>query len=159
MCKNVQKRASQVLIYQKNVQKRAKMCKFVQKRAKTCKNLQKTCISSTYLPKNLHLKVSFTKKRAKTCKKRAKRAKTCISNIFGPYSKTAIVKVRASWGRVSRGLTVIFFYSNQFEVCMIPLFDQVTWHNCSKDMFSAHMGCCGTKVRSWAKKICLDVQG
>ena len=33
----------------------------VQKRAKTC-------ISSTYLPKNVHLKASFTKKRAKTCK-------------------------------------------------------------------------------------------
>ena len=32
----MQKRASQVLIYQKNVQKRAKMCKIVQKRAKTC---------------------------------------------------------------------------------------------------------------------------
>ena len=32
----MQKRASQVLIYQKNVQKRAKMCKNVQKRAKTC---------------------------------------------------------------------------------------------------------------------------
>ena len=32
-CKNVQKRASQVLIYQKNVQKCAKSCKNVQKRA------------------------------------------------------------------------------------------------------------------------------
>ena len=34
----MQKRASQVLIYQKNVQKRAKLCKNVQKRAK---NVQK----------------------------------------------------------------------------------------------------------------------
>ena len=33
-CKNVQKRASQVLIYQKT-------CKNVQNRAKTCKNVQK----------------------------------------------------------------------------------------------------------------------
>ena len=32
-CKNVQKRASQVLIYQKNVQKRAKSCKNMQKHA------------------------------------------------------------------------------------------------------------------------------
>ena len=30
----------------------------------------------------------------------------CISTFFGPYSKTCIVKVRADWGRVSRGLTV-----------------------------------------------------
>ena len=27
--------------------------------------------------------------------------------FFGPYSKTSIVKVRATWGRVSRGLTVL----------------------------------------------------
>ena len=40
-CKNVQKRASQVPIYRKNVQKRAKTCKIVQNRAKTCKNVQK----------------------------------------------------------------------------------------------------------------------
>ena len=32
--------------------------------------------------------------------------KSCISNFFGPNSKTCIVKVRAAWGRVSRGLTV-----------------------------------------------------
>ena len=64
-CKNVQKRASQVLIYQKNVQKHAKMCKIVQNRAKTC-----------------------------------------ISNIFGPNSKTCTCEVRAAWVRVSRGLTV-----------------------------------------------------
>ena len=44
-------RVSQVNPMYKNVQKRAK-----------------TCISSTYLSKNVHLKVSFTKKRAKTCK-------------------------------------------------------------------------------------------
>mgnify|MGYP001183251008 CR=1 FL=1 len=36
----MQKRASQALIYQKNVQNRAKMCKIVQKRAKTCKIVQ-----------------------------------------------------------------------------------------------------------------------
>ena len=29
-----------------------------------------------------------------------------ISNIFGPNSKTCTCKVRAAWGRVSRGLTV-----------------------------------------------------
>ena len=27
---------------------------------------------------------------------------------FGPYSKTCIVKVCAAWGRVSRGLTVLY---------------------------------------------------
>ena len=37
----MQKRASQVLIYQKNVQKRAKSCKTVQNCAKTCKIVQK----------------------------------------------------------------------------------------------------------------------
>ena len=31
---------------------------------------------------------------------------SCISNFFGPYSKMCIVKVRAAWGCVSRGLTV-----------------------------------------------------
>ena len=42
--------------------------------------------------KNVHLKSIYQK--------------TCISNFFGPYSKTCIVEVRAAWGRVSRGLTV-----------------------------------------------------
>ena len=41
----------------------------------------KKCISSTYLPKNVHLKVSFTKKTCKnvqkTCKNVQKRAKSC----------------------------------------------------------------------------------
>ena len=85
----------QVFVYLKYIQC-AKMWKNVEKRGKTC-------ISSTYLPKNVHLKVSITKKCAKSCKKHAKtcknmqkRAKTCISNVFGPYSKTCIVKVRAS---------------------------------------------------------------
>ena len=36
------------------------------------KKCAKTCISSTFLPKNVHLKVSFTTKHAKTCEKRAK---------------------------------------------------------------------------------------
>ena len=45
------------------------------------------CISSTHLSKN--------------------RAKTCISNTFGPNSKTCTCEVRAAWGRVSRGLTVM----------------------------------------------------
>ena len=66
--KNVQKRASQVLTYQKPCISRCHVPKNVQKGAKTC-------ISSTYLPKNVHLKVSFTKKRAKTCKERAKTCK------------------------------------------------------------------------------------
>ena len=46
-CKNVQKRASQVLIYQK------KTCKNLPKCAKSCKNVQKrakTCISSIFGP-------------------------------------------------------------------------------------------------------------
>ena len=72
-CKNVQKRASQVLMY------------------------QKTCTSRSHLPKNVQ-------KRAKTCKNVQKRAKTCISNVFGPFSKPCIVKVRASWCHVSQGL-------------------------------------------------------
>ena len=65
--------------------------------AKTCKNVQKrakTCISSTYLPKNVHLKVSFTKKRAKTCKKRAKTCKNVqkrASQMFlDPIQKRAL---------------------------------------------------------------------
>ena len=49
--KNVQKRASKVLIYQKNVHLKVS---FTKKHAKTCKNVQKTC-------KNVQ-------KRAKTCK-------------------------------------------------------------------------------------------
>ena len=91
-----------------------KRAKIVQKRAKTCKNV--------------HLKYLLTKKRAsqgliyqkacknvqKTCKNVQKRAKTCISNVFGPYSKTCIVKVRASWGRVSRGLTVVDLFDWSF---------------------------------------------
>ena len=35
------------------------------------------------------------------------------SNIFGTYSKTCTCKVRAAWGRVSRGLTV---YPTTFKV-------------------------------------------
>ena len=31
-----------------------------------------------------------------------------ISNFFGPNSKTCTCKVRAAWGRVSRGLTVVY---------------------------------------------------
>ena len=58
----------------------AKMCKNVQKRAKTC-------ISSTYLSKNVHLKVSFTKKRAKTCKNVQKR----VSQMFlDPFQQRAL---------------------------------------------------------------------
>ena len=34
--------------------------------------------------------------------------KTCISRFFGPYSKTCTVEVRAAWGRVSRGPTVLW---------------------------------------------------
>jgi hypothetical protein len=64
----------------------------VQKRVKTCKNV--------------HLKYSFIKKSAKKCKIVQKCAKTCISNIFGPNSKTCTCEVRAAWGRVSRGFTV-----------------------------------------------------
>ena len=62
----------------------------MQKRVKTCKNV--------------HLKYSFIKK---TCKNVQKRVKTCISKVFGPNSKTCTSKVRAAWGRVSRGLTVL----------------------------------------------------
>ena len=61
-----------------------------------CENMQKrakTCISSTYLPKNVHLKVSFTKKHAKMCKKPYKNLHLkCFWILF----KTCIVKVRAS---------------------------------------------------------------
>ena len=39
----------------------------------------------------------------------------CISNVFGSYSKTCIVKVRASWGRVSRGLTVKQFLTQKIN--------------------------------------------
>ena len=36
---------------------------------------------------------------------------TCISNFFGPYSKTCIVKLHSAWGHLSRGLTAhIFWY-------------------------------------------------
>ena len=62
-----------------------------------CKNVQKcakTCFSSTYLPKNVHLKVSFTEKRAKTCKKRAKTCKNVqkrASQMFlDPIQKRAL---------------------------------------------------------------------
>ena len=50
-----QKRASQVLIFQKNVQKRAKTCK-------------KTCISSTYASKTCISSTHLSKQCAKTCK-------------------------------------------------------------------------------------------
>ena len=60
------------LLRAKNLQKHVKMCK--------------TCISSTHL----------SKKRAKMCKIVQKRAKTCISNIFGPNSKTCTCEVRAA---------------------------------------------------------------
>ena len=76
MCKNVQKHASQVLIYQKtcisrshlpkNVQKRAKTCKNVQKRAKTCKNVQKRAsqmfldpIQKRALSRSVHLEAVY----------------------------------------------------------------------------------------------------
>ena len=78
-----------------------KRAKNVQKRVKTCKNV--------------HLKYPFIKKtcknmqkHAKTCKIVQKCAKTCISNIFGPNSKTCTCEVRAAWGPVSRGLTVLY---------------------------------------------------
>ena len=63
------------------------MCKNVQKHAKTCKNVQKRakmCTSSTYLSKNVHLKVSFTKKTCKIVQKRA-------SEMFlDPFQKRAL---------------------------------------------------------------------
>ena len=77
-CKNVQKRASQVLIYQKtckNMQKHAKTCKNVQKRAKTCKNV--------------HLKYSFIKK---PCKNVQQHAKTC-KNVHLKYFWTQFKNV------------------------------------------------------------------
>ena len=44
---------------------------------------------------------------ARTWKNRAAQGfyyiNSCISKIFGPYSKTCIVKVRVAWGRVSQG--------------------------------------------------------
>ena len=67
--------------------------------------------------KSVHLKLQLMKKRAsqKILGKKVKNScisskiyqKTCISKIFGPNSKTCIVKVCAAWGRVSRGLTVL----------------------------------------------------
>ena len=38
---------------------------------------------------------------------------SCFSSVFGLYSKTCIVKVRAAWGHVSRGLTVRKFWNQK----------------------------------------------
>ena len=61
----------------------------------------------------------LNKAKERTSKNRAAQGfhyiNSCISNFFGPYSKTCIVKVRAAWGRVSRGLTVIETKLHQFS--------------------------------------------
>ena len=54
----------------------------------------------------------FGKKVKNSCFSSEIYQKTCISKNFGPNSKTCIVKVRAAWGRVSRGLTVFTFKSH-----------------------------------------------
>jgi len=88
------------------MQKRAKTIKNVQKHAKTCKTVHlKYLLTKNHASQGLIFQKTC-KNVQKTCKNVQKRSKTCISNDFGPYSKTCIVKVRASWGRVSRGLTV-----------------------------------------------------
>ena len=119
-----------MFVYLKYIQC-AKTCKNMQKCASQVLTDQKTCISSTYWPKNVHLKVSFTKNVQKTCKNVQKRAKTCISNVFGPYSRTCIVKVRASWGRVSRGLTVFNFLFSGEPYYIIQQF----MHNACEELF------------------------
>ena len=48
------------------------------------------------------------------------------SSIFGPYSKTCTCKVRAAWGRVSRGLTVAEFCVNKGVT--IYYYDQCAWN-------------------------------
>ena len=49
------------------------------------------------------------KAKVRTSKNRAgfQYVSSCISNFFWPFSKACIVKVRAAWDRVSRGLTVV----------------------------------------------------
>ena len=72
----------------------------------------------------------FNKAKARTSKNRAAKSfhyiNSCISNFFGPYSKTCFVKVRAAWGRVSWGLTV---YSDKDDALLnisVSL-NKVTW--------------------------------
>ena len=73
-------RVSQVHTMLKNMQKRAKPAK--------------SCISSTYLSKNVYLKVSYTRKRAKTCKnvnKTCKNVQKRASQMFlDPIQKRAL---------------------------------------------------------------------
>ena len=49
---------------------------------------------------------------------------TVLQKIFGPYSKTCIVKVRAAWGRVSQGLTVSLKPSWKILSLAIHIFDK-----------------------------------
>ena len=55
----------------------AKTCKNVQKRASQVLTYQKTCISRSHLPKNVQKRAKNVQKRAKTCKNVQKRAKMC----------------------------------------------------------------------------------
>ena len=65
-----------------------------------------------------------------------KRAKTCISNIFGPNSKTCTCEVCAAWSRVSRGPTAVFLTSKSLaRKCVLPA---VTLEN---SIFQNAVGC------------------
>ena len=101
----------------------AKTCKNVQKRASQVLIDQKTCIWSSHLPK--------------MCKNRAK---TCISSVFGSYSKTCIVKVRASWGRVSQGLTV---------TCFMVFDEELQHHLYSMSTVKVDRMCSVSMIWSW----------
>ena len=52
---------------------------------------------------------------------------SCISKFFGPNSKTCIVKVRAAWGRVSRGLTLCSFLVRMLKFVQTKLIILKTW--------------------------------
>ena len=86
VCNTVFKNKKSVLLKVSTLQQVFVYLKYIQC-TKTSKNVQKhakTCISSTYLSKNVHLKFSFTKK---TCKNVQKRA----SQIFlDPIQKRAL---------------------------------------------------------------------
>ena len=57
----------------------------------------------------------------KPCSSRFHFINSFISNSFGPNSKTCTCEVRAAWGRVSRGLTVLVVKKTlqNFYQCML----------------------------------------
>ena len=64
----------------------------------------------------------------KPCSSRFYYINSFSSNIFGPNSKTCTSKVRAAWGRVSRGLTV-------FSIVVIKIIS----HVCQKEPLRSHI--------------------